>query len=204
MKKEPIFKAKAGELRRQAEARLHEQKQATRPLPEADTARLVHELQVHQIELEMQNDELMHARDAVEIMLRQYSDLYDFAPIGYFTLSLAGIIIQVNLTGAKLLGVERGNLINQYFRNFINNETKTTFDNFLNKTFKSEHQETCEIILKSSGKHPNWLQILATAQADQPRTCRTVVIDITDRKEMEDIVRHFIEELGNRAKSPNQ
>src|SRR5512145_1072488 len=101
------------ELRRKAEARLSKKKDKTQPLTRADTWRVVHELQVHQIELEMQNEELMRARAEVEEAYRQYTDLYDFAPVGYFTLGQDGTIRQVNLAGANLLGVERDKLINR-------------------------------------------------------------------------------------------
>ncbi len=69
--------------------------------------RLVQELQIHQIELEMQNEELKQARDEAEAERERYLDLYDFAPVGYFTLDRDGVIRQMNLTGARLLGLER-------------------------------------------------------------------------------------------------
>jgi hypothetical protein len=105
---------------RRAEARLREQHPETgQARTEADTRRLVHELQVHQIELQMQNDELEHARDTVEAGLEKYSDLYDFAPVGYVTLDREGTIRQVNRTGALLLGVERSGLVNRRFGQFV-------------------------------------------------------------------------------------
>src|ERR1035437_2803418 len=107
----------AAALRRQAEAKWSERKKKTGPLPaaEADTRRLIHELQVHQIELEMQNEELAESHAEVEALLRQHADLYDFAPVGYFTLARDGAILQVNLAGACLLGVEVGKLIKRRF-----------------------------------------------------------------------------------------
>ena len=90
----------------------------------SDTRRLVHELQVHQIELEMQNEELMQTRAELEAALRQYTDLYDFAPVGYFTLARDGTILQVNLAGANLLGVERGTLIKQRFGVFVADQSR--------------------------------------------------------------------------------
>ena len=103
----------AAELRHQAEAILSERTKKVEPLPAAvaDLHRLVHELEVHQIELEMQNKELVQTRAELEATLQRYTDLYDLAPVGYFTLSRDSTIRQVNLAGADLLGVERGNLI---------------------------------------------------------------------------------------------
>jgi len=111
---------KAADLRLLAEARLKGQ-QAPPPPPrtEADTKRLLHELQVHQIELELQNAELQEARNKVESLLATYTDLYDFAPVGYFSVDEQGVILEVNLTGAAFLGIERARLIKQRLQNFV-------------------------------------------------------------------------------------
>src|ERR1035437_4901072 len=92
-------------------------KQATAPesLTFEEVQPLLHELQVHQIELEMQNTEIRQARDVVETALEKYTDLYAFAPVGYFTFDRNGNIITVNLCGARLLGVERSRLIGRHF-----------------------------------------------------------------------------------------
>jgi len=94
------------ELRRVAEEQLREKPAADRRMVE-DPLRLLHELQVHQIELEMQNEELRQARSEVETALEKYADLYDFAPVGYVSLDPVGTIRSANLTGAGLLNVER-------------------------------------------------------------------------------------------------
>jgi PAS domain-containing protein len=98
-KKDPS--ANAAELRRQAEKRLRDQKGKQESV--ADSQRLLHELQVHQIELEMQNKELEGTRTELEVALEKYIDLYDFAPVGYLTLGRDGIILEANLASAKLL-----------------------------------------------------------------------------------------------------
>jgi len=112
MKKKPDQPADDVELRHRAEERLGEQWKSQKsdvgdPGTAEDTARLVHELQVHQIELEMQNEELQQSHAQVETLLAQYTDLYDLAPAGYLTFDREGAIRQVNLTGARLFGVER-------------------------------------------------------------------------------------------------
>ena len=91
-------------------------------LSETETLKLIHELEVHQIELEMQNEELLHAKKQAEIDSIKYSELYDFAPSGYFTLSNEGKIFELNLSGANILGKERAKLINLLanFRSQIN------------------------------------------------------------------------------------
>ena len=103
MKKESNTSADAAELRRRAEARLREDAAKSAPVQtREDLHRLVHELQVHQIELEMQNEELRRSRAEVEAWLERYTELYDFAPVGYLTLGRDGAIRQVNLAGAKI------------------------------------------------------------------------------------------------------
>src|SRR5476649_1368248 len=101
MQEKPPSSAKPAQLRSRAEAHLREQKKLKAGVAKSgtDSRRLLHELQVHQIELEMQNSELRRARDEREASLENYTDLYDFAPVGYFTLTAAGVINQVNLTG---------------------------------------------------------------------------------------------------------
>jgi PAS domain-containing protein len=84
-----------------------------------EISRLLHELQVHQLELEMQNSELRQARDEVEQVLENYTDLYDFAPVGYVTLSQSGEIRAANLTAAGLLGMERSRLAGRDFGLFV-------------------------------------------------------------------------------------
>jgi len=107
--------AAATELRRTAKGQAHAKTAEVHPppiSPRVATQRFSHELEVHQIELEMQNAELLHARDELEVSRKKYAELYDFAPVGYFTFDAAGVIRAVNLAGADLLGVERDLLTN--------------------------------------------------------------------------------------------
>jgi len=167
-------------------------KAAVFPATEADTQRLVHELQVHQIELEMQNEELAQSRAEVEALLRQYADLYDFAPVGYFTLARDGAINQVNLAGANLLGVERGKLINRRFGVFVSAQSRTTFNAFIDKVFTIGSKETCEVALLKDGADPFWVHIEAIFDAlpEQRKVCHAVVTDITERKLVDEALRH--------------
>jgi len=194
MKKKRDQLPDAAELRHQAEAKLSERKkrEAAHPATESDTRRLVHELQVHQIELEMQNEELAQTRAVVEALLRQYTDLYDFAPVGYFTLARDGAIHQVNLAGANLLGVERGKLIMRRFGVFVSAQSRTTFNTFLEKVFGSQQKETCDVALLNDGADPFWAHTEATvsdASRGQREVCHAVVSDITVRKQAEEALR---------------
>ena len=121
-------------LRRNAEELLKKNQQKTdRSGFETDAIKLLHELQVHQIELEMQNEELILANEAAETALKKYTMLYDFAPMGYFTLEADGIISELNFTGAELLGEKRFSLINSNFKLFISEDSRTVFDVFFKK-----------------------------------------------------------------------
>jgi len=84
-------------------------------------------IQIHKIELELQNDELRKTQDALEAARRKYTNLYDFARVGYFTLNQAGVIEEVNLAGADLLGTERSHLINRAFSEFVYGEDQDSY-----------------------------------------------------------------------------
>jgi two-component system cell cycle sensor histidine kinase/response regulator CckA len=181
----------ATELRRQAEAKLRErhEKGVAPPATEADTRRLVQELEVHQIELEMQNAELVQSRAEVEALLLQYTLLYDFAPVGYFTLASDGAIRKTNLAGADLLGVKRVELIGRRFGLFVSVESRPAFSTFLEKVFSTRgSKETGEVTLLQGGTHPPWAQIEATCLEDG-QECSAVLVDITARKRAESELR---------------
>ena len=137
--KNPHQPGKSAELRERAEKRLKNQTpEAERQRSVAESQRLVHELQVHQIELEMQNEELMESRAQVEAALERYADLYDFAPVSYFTLSIDGAIREVNLPGARLVGLERARLVGSRFRAFVSEGTRPVFESWLKEVFATQ------------------------------------------------------------------
>jgi PAS domain S-box-containing protein len=149
-----------------------------------DAQRIVHELAVHQIELELQNEELQRARAEVEEALARYTDLYDLAPAGYLTLGRDGGIRQVNLTGARLLGLERSRLVGRRLGLLVAAECRRTFDAFLAKIFKSGAKETCEVSLRPEGATQLALELTGTA-ADDGQQCRVVATNITERKQLQ-------------------
>src|SRR5664279_4931554 len=114
--------------------------------------KLVHELGVHQIELELQNEELTLAKEKAEVASKKYVELYDSAPSGYFTLTKSGEIIELNLSGAMMLGKERSRLKNGLFGFFVSNDTKPIFNHFLRKVFTGKAEESCEVTLSTNGK----------------------------------------------------
>ena len=185
MKKDKNTSTEAAELRHRAEARLRAAAMKSAPArTDADTQRLVHELQVHQIELEMQNEELRQSRAEVETGLERYTELYDFAPVGYLTLGRDGAIRQVNLTGARLLGVDRARLPGRRFGVFVGAPDRAGFKAFLEKVFASQAKEECEVALLKEGKGPLNVHITATVSQDALE-CRAMIEDITERKQVE-------------------
>jgi putative nucleotidyltransferase with HDIG domain/PAS domain S-box-containing protein len=173
------------ELRRRAEERLRAiTPELKPPRTEEDTQRLLHELEVHQIELEMQNAELSRSREEVEAALEMYTDLYDFAPVGYFTLDRKGTVSAVNLRGATLLGVERSQLIGRRFGQFVTIADRPAFTVFLDTTFTSRGKGALEVTILNKGGFPLIVQIEAAAVASG-QECRLALIDISDRKRAE-------------------
>jgi len=183
------------ELRHKAELKLKERKKKTAPLSilETDTLRLIHELEVHQIELEMQNEQLQQAQAELESTVSLYAELYAFAPVGYFTLTRDGKIRRSNLTGAKLLNVSLSDLIKQRFELFVDPPSRSTFRVFLERVFMNENKETCEVALLADGAAPLWVHIEAvtTLKSGEQNLCYAIVSDITERKQAEEELRRL-------------
>lgn len=132
-------------------------------------------------DLEIQNEELRHLWAKTEVLNDKYTGLYDFTPTGYFMLSLEGKIIELNLSGANMLGKERGYLKNQRFSFFVSTETVAAFNIFLNSVFQSKVKESCEVTLTCSGKSSIFVHLTGIA-AENGKQCFITVIDITGRK----------------------
>ncbi|MCB0554597.1 MAG: PAS domain-containing protein [Phaeodactylibacter sp.] len=135
-------------LRLKAEERLKEENdEVERLIKEGDAKRLLHELQVHQIELEMQNEALRQANETAEAALKKYTILYDLTPMGYLTLDSEGSILELNFTAAEMLGEKRFSLKNTNFKLFVSEESLPAFNDFFSKVYTSNSKESCELIL---------------------------------------------------------
>jgi len=173
------------ERRRRAEGllrkfRKNQESKAGAPNAEADNHRLLHELQVHQIELEMQNQELQEARERMEALLEKYTGLYDFAPMGYLTLDRAGAIREANLAGASLLGIARSEFVKQRFSLFVSPSDRPVFEAFLRRVFESRAREECDVRLlvdKQAVDVRMRANLFESGQA-----CLVAVTDITEQK----------------------
>ena len=138
----------------------------------------------------MQNEELQQALAEVKAWLKRYTDLYDFAPVGYFTLGRDGAVSQVNLSGAYLLGVERARLVGRRFGLFVADGDLLAFTTFHEQVFESHVKQSCEVNLRKEGNEPFWVQIEAIAVEDGQECC-TVVMDIQTRKLAEIKLQHL-------------
>lgn len=151
--------------------------------------KLLHDLQTHQIELEMQNNELQKAHSTLEQSRSRYADLYDFAPVGYFTFDKNGMVLEVNLTGAGLLVINRQQLIRKPFRNYITKEDQDLFYQHLKSVFQSKTKQKCEIrIMRKNDKELHVLleSMPVKNNEDNVIQIRSAITDITERREIEE------------------
>ena len=147
---------------------------------------LVHELEVHQIELEMQNDELLRSQHELSEMKSRYFELYNLAPVAYLTLSEEGLIQEANLTTSKMLGINRNKLIKRLFTSFIPKDYQDTYYLFYRKLLKSHKYEECQIQLIKFDKTVFWVQICASVESFGNRLeFRFLLKDISESKEAE-------------------
>jgi PAS domain S-box-containing protein len=180
-------KDKFVELRRQAEERLQEQSADLSALSSEDMQHLIHELQVHQIELEMQNEELRRIQMELEESRDKYSDLYDFAPVGYLTVSEKGLIVEANLTCASLLGAERSSLISKSLSHFISRDDADAFYLHLRKVLAEKTRQICELrMVRSDGDqfHAQLESIAIQGTDGKFSRCRVIISDVSERKRM--------------------
>ena len=169
----------SGKLRRSAEERLTERGKTTASPGDADTRRLTREMKVRQLRLEIQNEELRQTRAQLEA---NYDALYDFAPVGYFTLGRYGDIEKTNLTGADMLGQPRAWLLGRRFANFVAPESLPCFNEFLRRVVGGYDNESCTVTLMRRGNTPVVACIEATG-AGPDSNCRAVVVDITSAEQ---------------------
>ena len=174
-------------LRRRAEERLAARATDQRPDRAADAVRLVHELQVHQIELEMQNEELLRSSREAEAALERYEELYDFAPVGYFTLALDSTIRRCNLAGGRWIGVERASARSLRLGAFVAVADRPAFNAALAKAFGGEGRASCEVELvpPKGGDPPVHVQLTISASEGRDQV-RAAAMNVTERRRAEE------------------
>lgn len=197
-------KATASDLRQRAENEVRE-KGCSSALSEVDVRALCHELEVHQIELVLQNEELQRIQADLRASEDKYKDLYEFAPIGYFTLEPLGNILDANLAGASLLGTERMHLVNNRFQVYLAPRCIPEFNAFCRRVIESDTKHTAEFQLKGAAENENanrWALMEARAiREGAGHGFRMAVIDITERKLLEDEIQKRTAELEKTNKA---
>ena len=167
-----------------------------------ETLRILHELQVHQIELEMQNEEMGRAQAELNAARTRYFDLYDLAPVGYVTVSEQGLILEANLTAATLLGVARGTLVKLLLTRFILKEDQDIYYLHRKQLLDTGEPQACELRIVKKDGTAFWAHLAETMAKDESgaRVCRVVMSDITERKKAESQREAMLEALRDSEK----
>ena len=190
------------ELRKQAEE-LVKQKMGFSKQVSTNIFELIHEVQIYQAELEIQNDELQRAQQELTELQHEFESLYEFAPCGYLTINFKGMITRINLTGVTLLGGERSNILGTGFGTFIEPESEETYFKARRDVGKTGEKQTIDLELKRKKSAPLWVR--ADIQADRnPRgevmQWRIVMVDATKRKQAEENVNQLNNTLEERVR----
>jgi PAS domain S-box-containing protein len=171
------------DLRKKAENKLKKKETLLDRMSDFDIRKLAHELQVHQIELEMQNEELRATQEQLEESRTKYADLYDFAPVGYFTLDKNGIVLDANLTGAFQLSIDRSHIIKKPFAQFVHKEDQDVFYLHRKSVYKIKSRLTCEIRLKRKDKSVFYAQLVSNNIKDSEDNYKQMTIAVMNISE---------------------
>ena len=176
----PTPDRKSSELRKRAEKLLRRTGSPLKPIPKKDVLELIHELEVHQVELEMQNEEVRRTQAELEEERKKYFDLYDLAPVGYVTLDRSGFIREINLTASEMLGRSRRYLINSRLARFIDPAQRSDFARFCQQVFETGQRRELELGLCPKDKPAMIVLLSATAIVDAGGRVHIAQVAITD------------------------
>lgn len=206
-----ILKLDRAQLHLQVEEKMSRAPKDIEAFLSKETRHILHELQVHQLELEMQNEELRRAQEELDESRARYFDLYDLAPVGYCTISGKGLILEANLTAANLLGVERGLLVKQPITRFILKDDQDIFYQHRKQILEASGPQACELRMVKNDGTAFWTRMEAVAvkdcrldsgqNADSALLFRIVMSDITVLKQAEDTIHQSqkVESIGRLA-----
>lgn len=197
-KDDKLSSIEAERLRKKAENHLLKSKQ--KGVVFGDMKKLIHELQVHQIELEMQNEELRKTQYELRKSLDNYFDFYNFTPVGYFTFDEKGMMLDLNMTSATLLGVAKRDLINKDFRLFLAHDSRPVFKKFCKNIFETDTKQSTELVIENTNRFMHMEGIAVPDDNGQGKRIRAVMVDITERKKMEEILKEGKEMLEKAMK----
>jgi len=147
--------------------------------------KLILDLKTHQIELELQNQELLKAKNQLAAQAEKYAELYDFAPTAYFTLAKSGEILELNLLGSQMFGKERSKLKDKKFGLYVSEDSIPIFNRFLESVFTDNSKQTCEILLVADVDSPMYVSLSGTVAVNNEQ-CLISVVDLTHLKKAED------------------
>lgn len=177
-------------LRRKAESIIDSALDLTREEDVQDIKELLHQLQVYQIELELQNEELVTTRAELEASRNKYIKLFDFAPIGYFIFDQEGLLRDANLYGASLLGVDRNYLQNKPFIAYVSSDFQQAFFSHRRQAFADNLPQFCELKLKARGGRERYIHMHSIVIKDgEEARCLSAVVDFTEQKRTEEALK---------------
>jgi len=213
MPQKPAGLGSTAKLRSRAEARVMEnhpqEPHLLTPLPQDEVLRTIHELQVHQIELQMQNDELLRVQAELERAGAHYFDLYHLAPIGYCILSREGLILEANLTAVNMLDQALSTLVKKPISRFILNEDRDIYYLHQKQLYAMNQPTACELRMVKKDGTPFWVQLksappgLAQAMGRKP-VCRVVMSDITERRALQEENSRLLAQLREPKSNPGK
>ncbi|MCX6983502.1 MAG: PAS domain-containing protein [Lentisphaerae bacterium] len=196
------LRKRAEEIDREKTSRIPENMKNLSP---AETKQVLHELRVHQIELEMQNEELRKAHNELDDSRLRYFELFDLAPVGYCTISEKGLILEANLTAAIILNVPRGSLVKTIFSQFILKEDQDIYYLHRKQLLQSAEPHVFELRMVKKDGTVFWAHLVATVAKDPSinsgqvidgaQVCRVVMSDISEHKRDEDALKEKVEDL---------
>jgi two-component system, cell cycle sensor histidine kinase and response regulator CckA len=176
------------DLRRRAEERLKSWDEDYTKFSPAEAQAMMQELHIHQIELQMQNEQLRQTQAELEAAVTKYADFYDFAPVAYLTLDERGRILEANLTAATMLGIERQRLLQRLVTTFMVREDRQIYFRHLRQLFEAQGPQHYELRMVRQDGAPFWAGIatIAAVDNDNTRLCKATISDITERKQAEE------------------
>jgi PAS domain S-box-containing protein len=213
MPKKPSGTGSTANLRSRAEAKVlknrAQEPNAPPSLSQEEAQRTIHELQVHQVELKMQNDELLRVQVELELARAHYFDLYHLAPIGYCILSREGLILEANFTAVNMLDLALSTLVKKPFLRFILEEDRDIYYLHQKQLYATNQSTACELRMVQRDGTPIWVQLtfappdLIQAMGREP-VCRVVVSDITERRALQEENSKLMAQLRKLKKNPKK
>jgi formate hydrogenlyase transcriptional activator len=198
------MKNKTPSLRKRAEEFLDKNPESITTITSGDVKKLVEDLHIHQIELEIQNEELRRAQLELGTSRDMYSDLYDFSPVGYVTVSEKGSVLQANLSCSAMLGVERSSLIGKPLSRFVKKDDQDIFYLHRKTLFETKAKQVCELRLVRKDRtqfHAQLESIVVKDAKGEITQTRTTITDINDRNRAEEALRNAYDELDRQVKA---